>query len=482
MAGEEPNSGRRPNPGRPPEGGNSQKPAAPGSARVSTSDLALAAQPRREPSPERAVSFQTSQLAGPPSEYPFEPGAGVVEEHRAEQEEKQEGQSPDKKQGDGENRGNRHDDRRNDRPGGDDRDRQKKKKSQRQAAPRPAWQSLLFTGIVALVCGTAGAWAYTTFFGDSKGKQDQKSGDDDKSGGKKGGKKSSDEKSEGNSKSDRGSGEGGASASEIPGFNSATDAQTLKKELEHLAHRIDLLGARIDQTKQPAQETPPILHTLRMQMTDLQRGLDQVANLPSKLRQLEQRFSGLKEDFKTLKDQVSGEDLPTGAAPADGGFAAPPGLRNQLRRAGDAPAPTEGGVAAPLGLSDELRRGHAPAPAVGGFAGPGGYSDADPADNATLKLAIGLFHEGHFSQSYEVLRRLQRERPNDARVWYFSALANGLASGKWDDKTKRLVEQGIERERAGTPGRAEIDEALAGLTPATGREWLAGQRRQAKLR
>ncbi|OYV79738.1 MAG: hypothetical protein B7Z73_19160, partial [Planctomycetia bacterium 21-64-5] len=215
------------------------------------------------------------------------------------------------------------------------------------------------------------------------------------------------------------------------------DAQTFEKELEQLAHRIDLLGGRIDRITQPQQQTSPLLHTLQAQMTDLERAIDEVASLPSKLRQLDQRFSNLKADFKTLKDQVSREDVP---------------------------AATE------------------VAPAEGGFSAPGRSADADPANEATLKLAIALFREGHYAQAREVFHRLQHDRPNDARVWYYAALANGLASGKWDGEAKRLVDRGIERERAGTPLPSVINDSLAGLTREMGQDWLAEQRRQANLR
>ncbi|HVA46007.1 MAG TPA: tetratricopeptide repeat protein [Pirellulales bacterium] len=307
----------------------------------------------------------------------------------------------------------------------------------------PNWKTLLITGTVALVCGAAGAWGYLIFFDPAKSAvQDQGAGkkdagdeiDGNEGGGTKGGGNIS---SEGKSRSEEGSSEGGVSASDIPGFNSAADAQAFEKELEHLAHRIDLLGSRIDRITQPQQEPPALLHTLQMQMTDLERAIDPVANLPSKLRQLEQRFSSLKEDFKTLKDQVSGEDVPTVTKVA---------------------------------------------PAEGGFSAPGRYVDADPANEATLKLAIARFREGHYAQARELLHRLQYERPNDARVWYYAALANGLASGKWDGETKRLVDRGIERERAGTPLPSVIDGSLAGLTREMGQDWLATQRRQANLR
>ncbi|HQU41554.1 MAG TPA: tetratricopeptide repeat protein, partial [Pirellulales bacterium] len=215
---------------------------------------------------------------------------------------------------------------------------------------------------------------------------------------------------------------------------SVHDVEALKKRYERLTERIDLLSQRIDRLAKSLEQPSPVLHTLQTQITDLQRAVDQVANVPPRLRQLEQRLAALKVELMRLSGRAMGEE-----APGEG----PPQAANK---------PPQTGL----------------------------YAEADPARDATLKLAIGLFREGHYEQAREVLRRLQRERPRDARVWYYAALANGMVSGTWDGATKRLVEQGIELERAGAPSRAAIDEALAGLTRALGKDWLAEQRRQAE--
>jgi hypothetical protein len=95
-----------------------------------------------------------------------------------------------------------------------------------------------------------------------------------------------------------------------------------------------------------------------------------------------------------------------------------------------------------------------------------------------LDLAIGLFQEGQYTQARQVLVRLQRARPQDARVSYYSALTNGLTTGVWDGETKMLLDKAVKRERAGTPSRAQVDAAMAGLKPEQGKSWLARQRQQ----
>ena len=75
--------------------------------------------------------------------------------------------------------------------------------------------------------------------------------------------------------------------------------------------------------------------------------------------------------------------------------------------------------------------------------------------------------------------RFGRSFPDDARVWYFTALANGLTSKKWTGETEELVTRGIERERYGTPPAADIDAAFSGLTRTNGKDWLAYYRGRA---
>ena len=63
------------------------------------------------------------------------------------------------------------------------------------------------------------------------------------------------------------------------------------------------------------------------------------------------------------------------------------------------------------------------------------------------------------------------------------ALASGVVArlrGKWDGKTAELVQKGIEREKAGTPGAAEIDATFRDLTTATGKDWLTTYRKSAQ--
>ena len=103
---------------------------------------------------------------------------------------------------------------------------------------------------------------------------------------------------------------------------------------------------------------------------------------------------------------------------------------------------------------------------------------ARPGREATKKaLDLGagttLFDKGDYAGALAVFETLGREFPDDARVWYFTALAQGLATGQWRGETLELVSKGIDREKAGTPTAAEINAAFSRLTSATGKDWLA---------
>ena len=106
---------------------------------------------------------------------------------------------------------------------------------------------------------------------------------------------------------------------------------------------------------------------------------------------------------------------------------------------------------------------------------------ARPRASTGLDLGPGIesFKKGDYAAAVNAFRALTREHPDDARAWYFAALANGLATGQWKGETEDLVNKGIECEKAGNPAPAEIDAAFSSLTKANGREWLTYYRQRA---
>ena len=338
--------------------------------------------------------------------------------------------------------------------------------------PPANWKSLLLIAAIAIVCGAAGAWAMHEFTGPSKkdnANRSSKQGDAEKSsksgGSQTGGKQTSGGK-EKRGKEQGGSGQtsAGASAEVIPGFTSADDAETLKKQIKHLAERLEQVDRRIDTLQKPENETPPVVHTLQVQVTELAKEVDQTANLPAKFRRLERRLSSVEQQFKTLRDELPEDESPAAAdesRSADAGSTSP----------GEGPAASDSDVGDDDSDTSEKDQ-----------EGGDNETEADGAEakNVTLDLGAELFQQGKYAQARDVFRRLQRARPHDARVWYFSALANGLVTHAWDSKTARLFEKGIERERAGDPAAERIDAAFADLKPPEARQWLDYYRRQAK--
>ena len=94
-------------------------------------------------------------------------------------------------------------------------------------------------------------------------------------------------------------------------------------------------------------------------------------------------------------------------------------------------------------------------------------------EGQAMEQAVDLFKQGKYAEAKDAFARLQAAYPDDARVWYFSALANGLATRDWKGESERLVKVGVAKEKAGSPDKAKIDAAFAGLTADNGKDWLA---------
>lgn len=116
---------------------------------------------------------------------------------------------------------------------------------------------------------------------------------------------------------------------------------------------------------------------------------------------------------------------------------------------------------------------------------PGSAVNSSPIRPTDLKLdmlamqgAIDLFKAKKWSEARDAFAKLQSQYPNDATVWYYSALCNGFATGQWLGETERLVTVGLAKEKAGQPNSSTIDSAFSGLTRETGKDWLAGYRQR----
>lgn len=100
---------------------------------------------------------------------------------------------------------------------------------------------------------------------------------------------------------------------------------------------------------------------------------------------------------------------------------------------------------------------------------PAANTDAD------FTKAADLFKKSQFAAAKDLFAKLQEGSPNDARVWYYSAMANGFATNLWTGETERLVSKGMELEKAGTPDLAKINATFTDLA-ASAKGWLDSYR------
>jgi len=100
-------------------------------------------------------------------------------------------------------------------------------------------------------------------------------------------------------------------------------------------------------------------------------------------------------------------------------------------------------------------------------------SDSEADVETRLTQAVELFRKNEFGPAREEFAKLRTSDPDDARVWYYSALATGFATNEWgqDSDTLRFVNRGMELERQGKPDKSSIDAAFADLAPSA-KAWL----------
>jgi hypothetical protein len=94
-----------------------------------------------------------------------------------------------------------------------------------------------------------------------------------------------------------------------------------------------------------------------------------------------------------------------------------------------------------------------------------------PADVARDLCAL-LFRDAKYAAAREFFLTLVQYHPNDARLWYYAALANGLTSGDWTGESERMVRRGLACEQEGRPKRSDIDAQFSTLTREQGKDWL----------
>jgi hypothetical protein len=211
-----------------------------------------------------------------------------------------------------------------------------------------------------------------------------------------------------------------AIARDVEAKASRAEVEAVTSAYASLARRVERLQSRVE-----SQPTPDL--------TPLQTRLDELAKES-------QRLTPLPEALHTLDGHVGALDEAVGA------------LRRDL-----------------ASLREQSKAVAAPPPGPEPV-GPG-RGDDDVADRARMQ-GVELFEKREYARARDVFLGQAADTPGDARLWYYAALANGFATGDWRGETERLVRRGVECERAGTPGRAQIDALFADLAEERGGQWL----------
>jgi hypothetical protein len=205
------------------------------------------------------------------------------------------------------------------------------------------------------------------------------------------------------------------------------ELKAIKDEVASLTKQVGQLGDRVE--AMPKTASAPDLKPIESRLDELTKADAAVADLPKQVGSLDEKVAALAKEVDTTKADLAK-------------------LREQPSRPAEARAAD---------------------------------ADAGPIvpDLGTTK-AVEAFKRKDYKAASTSFAKLAESHPDDARVWYYAALANGLLTSEWRGQTEELVKKGVAREKAGTPDKAAIDSAFAGLDKATGKDWLSYYRAQAK--
>lgn len=220
-------------------------------------------------------------------------------------------------------------------------------------------------------------------------------------------------------------------------------------DFKALSDRVDGLKTSLGQVTKQMNDRPDLVPELKVQQESLTNLNRTVADMPA-------RFDSINQKLETLS-KVEGASSSARVDDLDKKI-------SDLARSLD---------------TLKVDRGVKGIASRGGMMAENGNRVMDSgSETQAMGQAADLFKAKKYAEARDAFGKLQATYPNDARVWYYSALANGFASGQWMGETERLVNLGLEKEKAGQTDSAKVDAVFAGLTPATGKDWLASYRQR----
>jgi|GEM_PF-3583164 len=222
----------------------------------------------------------------------------------------------------------------------------------------------------------------------------------------------------------------------------AEPLQSINSVIDVLTNRLETLQKR--RALPPKADIPPELAPLQGQIEALSKGTGAIVSLKTAVSVLDERVKALDAQVVELRKQL--DAFKAGATKESEKPAAPP--------SGPAQEPD----------SPRTPRDRTTTPSI---------------TNPDLALALELFKVGKYQEASRLFQSLTDSESDDARVWYYAALCRGLTTQTWDGETLRLIQQGAEREKAGTPAKAEIDATLASIPVAKLKAWIDHNRKTA---
>jgi len=209
----------------------------------------------------------------------------------------------------------------------------------------------------------------------------------------------------------------------------------LRGEVDGLKAELKAIQGRVEGMAKPD------LGPIDARIDELARKMEPLAALPKKVGDLDERLGSLDKSLAAQRGDVEA-------------------LKSEVKKAGEhattaaRPEATEADAARP--------------------------EDVNVAD-ASMSEGAQLLKARKYKEANDIFKKMTDTNPNDARVWYYAAISRGSATNQWTGETTRLVEKGVEREKAGSPDSAKIDSAFADQDKKT-KDWLDFYRKSARSR